>query len=146
MRTYLLPLYALLLLALAGPALAVDGVLEINQTCAENTGCFLGDTAGFPVTIAAPGSYRLSSDLVVFGGTVVDILAAAAGASLDLNGFAIRGNTVCTGTPPVCVPTGGSGVGVRINASRVRVANGEISGMRADGVSVFGSDVQVGRV
>ena len=34
MRTYLLPLYALLLLALAGPALAIDGVLEINQACA----------------------------------------------------------------------------------------------------------------
>ena len=43
MRTYLLPLYALLLLALAGPALAVDGVAEISQTCAVETGCFSGD-------------------------------------------------------------------------------------------------------
>ncbi len=38
MRTYLLPLIALLLLALAGPALATDGVAEINHTCAAQTG------------------------------------------------------------------------------------------------------------
>ena len=37
----------LLLLTLAIPAFASDGVLEINQTCAVNTGCFAGDTAGF---------------------------------------------------------------------------------------------------
>ena len=41
----------LLFLVLATPALASDGVLEINQTCAVQTGCFTGDTAGFPVTI-----------------------------------------------------------------------------------------------
>ena len=63
MRIFLLPLIALLLLALAGPALAVDGVVEINQTCAVQTGCFSGDTAGYPVTITQPGSYRLTSNL-----------------------------------------------------------------------------------
>ncbi len=47
MRTYLLPLIALLLLALAGPALATDGVAEINHTCAAQTGCFSADTAGY---------------------------------------------------------------------------------------------------
>ena len=55
MRTYLLSLIALLLVALAGPAFAVDGVAEINQTCAVNTGCFAGDFAGFPVTISSAG-------------------------------------------------------------------------------------------
>ena len=40
-----------LLLTVAAPALAVDGVLEVNQTCAVETGCFAGDTAGFPVTV-----------------------------------------------------------------------------------------------
>lgn len=38
------------------PASASDGVLEINQTCAIQTGCFAGDTAGLPVTISASGS------------------------------------------------------------------------------------------
>jgi hypothetical protein len=36
---------ALLTIALTSPALAVDGVLEINQACAVNTGCFSGDAA-----------------------------------------------------------------------------------------------------
>ncbi len=44
------------LLAISGPAHAVDGVLEINQACAVNAGCFAGDTAGFPVTITGAGS------------------------------------------------------------------------------------------
>jgi len=49
-RTHaLLPLLAVALHA--GTAAAVDGVLEINQTCAALSGCFPGDTAGFPVTI-----------------------------------------------------------------------------------------------
>ncbi|MDG2051443.1 MAG: hypothetical protein P8M78_14920 [Myxococcota bacterium] len=50
---------ALLTLGLSSPALAVDGVLEINQACAVNTGCFSGDAAGLPVTITAAGSYRM---------------------------------------------------------------------------------------
>jgi hypothetical protein len=56
---------ALLTIALASPALAVDGVLEINQACAVNTGCFSGDAAGLPVTITAAGSYRLTGNLTV---------------------------------------------------------------------------------
>jgi hypothetical protein len=41
---------------------AADGVIEINQSCVAG-GCFAGDTAGFPVTISQPGSYRLTSNL-----------------------------------------------------------------------------------
>jgi len=45
----------LILRALAtNPALASGGVLEINQSCAVNTGCFTGDSAGFPVEIKNP--------------------------------------------------------------------------------------------
>jgi len=54
MHICLLPLIPLLLLALVRPTLAVDGVLEINQTCATHTGCFAGDTPGFPVGIVPP--------------------------------------------------------------------------------------------
>ena len=45
-----LPLQAALLAAgafLAAHALASDGVLEINQTCATTSGCFAGDGPGF---------------------------------------------------------------------------------------------------
>ncbi len=38
----------LMVFCMAAPAEAVDGVFEINQTCAENTGCFTGDESGFP--------------------------------------------------------------------------------------------------
>jgi hypothetical protein len=90
MRAYLLlPLYALLLLALAGPVLAVDGVLEINQTCAVNTGCFSGDAAGFPVEITEPGSYRLTSNLAPPDIETNGVSLFAANVTLDLGGFGI---------------------------------------------------------
>jgi hypothetical protein len=38
------------------PRPGTDGVPEINQTCAVQTGCFPGDTAGFPVTISGPNA------------------------------------------------------------------------------------------
>ena len=40
---------------------ATDGAVELNQTCAVQTGCLADDAAGFPVTIATPGSYRLTA-------------------------------------------------------------------------------------
>jgi hypothetical protein len=81
------PLTLLLLLPIAEPALGTDGVLEINQACAVNTGCFAGDTAGFPVTIGSPGRYRLTGDLDSSSSFGIQITAAHV--SLDLNGFAI---------------------------------------------------------
>jgi hypothetical protein len=79
----------LLLLTVATPALAVDGVLEINQTCAVQTGCFTGDTAGFPVTITATGSYRLTGNLFTIDAADTAILITADQVTLDLNGFAL---------------------------------------------------------
>ena len=56
------------LLALwTGMALAPDGQLEINDACAL-AGCFAGDTAGYPVAITTPGSYRLTGNLAPTGG------------------------------------------------------------------------------
>ena len=57
MRRPLLSLLALsFALAIAGPAAASDGVLEISRTCAIQTGCFPGDAPGLPVTITMPGA------------------------------------------------------------------------------------------
>ena len=80
-----------LALALARPALAVDGVIEINQTRAVAGGVTAGDTAGFPVTISASGSYRLTSDLQVGTSANFGITIGAADVTLDLNGFNIVG-------------------------------------------------------
>jgi hypothetical protein len=57
----------LLILVWAAPVHAVDGVNEINQVRAAAGGIAPGDAAGFPVTIDAPGSYRLTSNLDLRG-------------------------------------------------------------------------------
>lgn len=140
MRLMLAPMT---LFALAAPAFASDGVSEINQACAVQTGCFAGDSAGFPVTITTPGSFRLTSNLdlrAVSGAANIDAIAVNVGSvSVDLGGFAILGATVCNGTPPGgdlnCAPTG-SGRGVSAAAqSKVSVTNGIVNGVGSTGVA-----------
>ncbi len=147
MRTYLLPLNALLLLALAGPALAVDGVLEINQTAALAGGITEGvqcvDGPGFPVTLCTPGSYILTSDLVVPASTS-GIVLVADDVSLDLNGFSITGPASCNTSS--CPSGSGSGVvrGLIIvpvpstKGDRVTVTNGAIRGFGAHCLLLLG--------
>ncbi len=131
----ILPL--LLLLALAGPALAVDGVLEINQTCATTSGCFSGDLGGFPVDITNPGSYRLTGNLQVPDASTSAITITADDVTLDLNGFALLGVTTCSGDPVTsCTPIG-LGSGVFSTAVNVTVKNGTIRGMGNDGIDGF---------
>jgi hypothetical protein len=78
--------------AVASAAGAVDGVLEINQTCAVNTGCFPGDTPGFPVTVTVSGSYRLTSNLTLpTDDEAITDLSGASDVTLDLNGFTLTG-------------------------------------------------------
>jgi parallel beta-helix repeat protein len=132
-------------MALASPALAVDGVLEINQACAVNTGCFSGDAAGLPVTITAAGSYRLTGNLTVPDENTDGIVVSANDISIDLNGFAIIGPGACSGTPLTCTPAAGTGSGVERASSSVRgtsVKNGSVSGMGYMGV-LLGNQTEV---
>ncbi|MBY0401269.1 hypothetical protein K2X89_13305 [Myxococcota bacterium] len=132
----------LLLLLIAGRAMAGDGVVEINQTCAAQTGCAPGDTPGFPVTLTAAGSYRLTSSLA--GGALVApayVSLDAPDITLDLNGFAIRGQ-VTTG----CNPTGLGGI--RSTAPGAVVMNGRVSDTAGPAIALLGEasivrDVQV---
>lgn len=140
MRT-LLPLLACCLAAL--PARAGDGVVEINQTCAVQTGCFPGDGPGFPVSIdgSAGRSYRLTSDLVTESSNATIILVGASGVRIDLGGFAIRGPVACSGTPPVCSPASGASPAITwtgSSPSNVSVTNGSISGV-SRGISLLDS-------
>ncbi len=83
-------LFLSILLSLVGfDAWASDGVFEINQACALDTGCFSGDTSGFPVTIGQAGSYRLTSSLTP--GSADAISVSSSDVSVDLNGFALVG-------------------------------------------------------
>ena len=56
---------ACVLAAMSGSALAIDGVILIDQNKALAGNVTPGDAPGFPVTITLPGSYRLSSNLIV---------------------------------------------------------------------------------
>jgi hypothetical protein len=127
-----LSLLLILALAYAGPALASDGALEISQPCAVSTGCFTGDTPGFPVDVTEPGSYVLTSDLnhdpTVHGNTeIVRILADDI--TLDLNGFTIRSTSTCDDTS--C--PGGTVDGIDSgNGDRVTIRNGRVVGVDAN--------------
>jgi hypothetical protein len=122
---------ALLAVALAGEARGEGGVVDLDQAAAVAGGVTPTDLPGFPITLDRPGSYRLSSDLVVTQNeSAISIPASGSGAQIDLAGFAIRGPTVCTGagTALACVNTG-AGIGVSgLAASDVAIRNGRILG------------------
>jgi parallel beta-helix repeat protein len=124
------------LLVVAAAAHAVDGVLEINQTCAVNAGCFAGDTPGLPVTISAAGSYRLTSNLVVPDPNTDGIQLSAPDVSIDLGGFEIVG-AGCVGATTSCTPATGTGIGVNATSLGIpgaSVSNGSITGMGGFGL------------
>jgi len=140
-----IPMIFLFLIATGSSALAVDGVREISQACVA-TGCFPGDTAGFPVTLRKAGSYTLTSNLDVTDETdpedvtaiVINTTTDHEGVVIDLNGFSIIGPTTCSiGTPPTSCSPLGSGIGIDGNDNRVTVRNGRIFGMGDDGVQLF---------
>ncbi|NRA98025.1 MAG: hypothetical protein HRU14_17650, partial [Planctomycetes bacterium] len=129
---------------MTAPALAVDGVTEINQVRALAGEITAGDTPGFPVSINTPGSYVLTGNLTTVGtanalSTTV-ILVASDEVTIDMNGFSVLGPTVCDcGEPasnPSCTPSGG-GDGIRVaNAavSGLAVFNGQLTGLPGNGV------------
>lgn len=128
-------------LAKVATSWADQGVYEINQLCAEQSGCFAGDSPGYPVTITNPGSYMLtgSIDISSLTGaqivTVIEILSSEV--SLDLNGQAIIGPVVCTDVPVTsCSPSGGAGDGIRVQNTlqEVSIHDGLVRGMGRIGV------------
>lgn len=132
------------LAALALPAHAGDGVFEINQTCATTTGCFPGDSAGFPVTIQNDGAYQLTSELTLATADQSAITVSTSSppvVTIDLRGFAIVGVATCTGEPATCSGTG-TGIGVR-GVRNTTIRNGTVRGMGDIGVQTgAGSTVE----
>jgi hypothetical protein len=84
MRRVVSSLAAIGILLLPVPALAVDGVREINASSASGG-------PGPLYTITAPGSYRLTSDLSVPAGRI-GINITADDVTLDLKRFTVRGS------------------------------------------------------
>jgi hypothetical protein len=128
-----------------GPVTAADGVLEINQACAVNTGCFAGDAASFPVTITQPGSYRLTGNLDLTSTPNTDAIVLQATVTLDLGGFSIQGPITCTGAGPTLSCGAGTGSGVLFDPSAQAsvVRNGTVQGMGETGVGGDAHQIQI---
>lgn len=104
------------LLLTAPPARAVDGVTLLTQATAVSglPGC---GSAGFPIVICNPGSYRLAGNLNVPSGQD-GIVINAAHVTLDLNGFTIAG----------AGNFDGGGRGITSTQSWITVQNGQVTG------------------
>lgn len=121
-----------------------EGVLEINQACALNAGCFAGDDPGFPVQIDRQGSYVLTSSLDV---TVADdppnttaIEVTGRPVHINLNGFTIQGPAECSGVPVNSCDNIGSGKGID-GWFNTTVKNGTVRDMGDSGISISGGRV-----
>lgn len=133
----------------AAPALASDGVIEINQAKVIKAG-------GFPYVINKAGSYRLTSNLDVrvaahpIDTDAIDVTADYV--TIDLNGFTILGPAVCSGVPVNSCNNGSiiaTGFGVfTVSGPRqsVAVRNGTIQGMGKGGIDLRGNTSTVERV
>lgn len=120
-------------IVLATTCFAVDGVVLINQASVMAAG-------GFPYQITQPGSYRLSSNLLVPSGAS-GIIINADNVTLDLNGFSIIGPGVCLGGqfPAPCPGFGDTFIfGVFSGNDNITVRNGSITGMTDFGISLNG--------
>jgi parallel beta-helix repeat protein len=97
----------------------------------------LKQPTAFPIVISQPGTYRLKKNITVPDANTTAISVQADNVTIDLNGFAILGPTVCTGSPVTsCAPIGlGDGISVT-SAESVTVSNGTIRGMGRDGVAL----------
>ncbi len=129
---------------------AVDGVIELNHTCATQTGCFSGDSAGFPITIfsiipglTVPGlSFRLTSDLILDDENISGLIIGIRNVTIDFNGFSLI-RQACY--QHQCTSVSGSGHGVKYVNSTLgegaTLKNGPIIGMGNDGVSLPGKNI-----
>ena len=92
------------------PALAEDGVIEINQAKIN--------ASGSPIfSISSPGSYKLTSNITVTTAVTEAISIGASQVTLDLNGFSISGSSI-----------GNSDIFAQANTTGFVLKNGTIVG------------------
>jgi hypothetical protein len=101
----------------------------------------------FPLVIATSGSYRLKSNIVVPDANTTAIEITADDVTLDLNGYTIKGPTVCSGFPAsvTCTPTG-TGIGISSSADSVTIHDGTVRGMGSRAILLNGRNAVVERV
>lgn len=124
-------------LALAPAAHAVDGVIEISQERILAGGVTPGDAPGYPLTIAASGSYRFTGNLsatqVAGAAPSIEIVAPARDVAIDLNGFTLDGGGSCAAgaTGATCTFLGLANGIVSSTSAQVAIRNGAIRGLRS---------------
>ncbi|RFF26720.1 MULTISPECIES: hypothetical protein [unclassified Wenzhouxiangella] len=130
-------LIAILTALLVVPMAQADGgVFEINQTCAVNGGCFVGDDPGFPVEITKSGSYVLTGNLAP-PADMDGIQITVDNVSIDLGGFSVQGEVECNGTPVTGCNDTDFSVGINgVTASGVSVSDGVVSGHPGFGITL----------
>lgn len=132
---------ALLLGAL--PALADEGVTEINQAVVDAAG-------GFPFSISTPGSYRLTGNLTHPAPALQmqTILITAGDVDLDLNGFRIVGPVTCTGEGSTlsCANRVSNANGIFISGDGVHVHDGTVRGSGGSGITIAGDNAVIENV
>jgi hypothetical protein len=122
---------------------AGDGVVELNQVCATETGCTPTDAPGFPITLDTRGSYRLTSQLAVLPSTADGIEISSDDITIDFNGFSMIGAREILGL--VC-PFPGAGVRATGAAAGFVVQNGNVRGMGTAGIDVNAANVRIDRM
>lgn len=130
----------------ANAAFAQAGVLEINQACIAQ-GCFAGDSPGLPISIKAPGSYRLTSSIQVTDSNAITI--SGSDVHLDLAGFSVRcvsrvviGSFSAASGPTSLSQTQActeeSGHGIEATGENVTIRNGTVRSFGSSGIRLLG--------
>ena len=143
---------AVLGVLLSSRAFAVDGVVLIDQNRALAGNVTPGDTAGFPVSITQPGSYKLSGNLTVPNSNTSGIVISASHVTIDLGGFAILGPAVCPGASCSGFLDGAAGItvsvanGALVPQYNITIRNGTIQGIGGSGIQLAGGGVLVEQI
>lgn len=124
----LIAMLAATALQAAAAATPVDATVLIDQATAN--------TAGFPLKLNQPGQYKLMSNLVVPAGkNAIQVLSSDV--TIDLNGFTIQSDGVCTGAisgvSAMVSCSGGGAYGVYIQSTTdgtLALRNGHLRGFQ----------------
>lgn len=111
---------ATLSLLLVTPAAAIDGEVLITHAKALAGNITPGDTAGYPVILSLPGSYKFASTLIVPPGKH-GILVTNHDVTIDLAGFRLWSST-------------GAIIGIVGNFDSLTIKNGTIAGFSGRGI------------
>jgi len=109
----------LFVVAMSFSAYAADGQIKIGQTASTT----------FPIVIDQPGSYVLTSNLVVSTANVAGIVIATNNVTLDLNGHALIGPGIGTGGSDA------RGIDGR-NRNNICIFNGTVRDFASEGIDL----------